>query len=351
LALASLIYLAVRFEVLVNPGEALKSSAGSLAERIIYLPGHLLKFISLTLYPANLNADYVYAYPGSFVDFSNLIGTVVVILLVGTAIWGYRYSRETCFSIGWFLVTLFPVYNLIEIYHPLAERYLYLPIVGFCLAVAVGINAAARRLFTNPTTLIWAMLLPAAIIVGLYSYATTRRNPVWQSNFTLWSDTIRKSPDSLVARGGLGMAYLEKGMLQEAARQFEMTIERYPDHHKSYYNLGLVYHRQGDLKKAVAFFNRSIALDPNSVRAHYNLATIYFQQKSWDLAIRHYIQVNELDPEIATAHFNLGMAYANQGKLTSAIAEWEIVLKLDPGNKMARNNILKARKMMERTGE
>lgn len=351
LALVSLVYLILRFGVLYNPGEASKASAGSLVERIIFLPGHILKYILLTLYPADLNADHVYAYPGSFFDLHNLMGLLVVLALVVSAFFVYRFSKEISFSIGWFLITLFPVYNLIEIYHPLAERYLYLPIIGFCLAVPAAINAALKWRFTQHAAITRVTLLAVVVIVGIYSYATIQRNPIWQSNYSLWSDTVQKSPDSLVARGGLGMAYLEKGMLEDAARQFKLSIELYPDHHKSYYNLGLVYHRQGDLKKAVALFNRSIALDPNSVRAHYNLATIYLQQQMWDLAIRHYVKVNELDPEIATAHFNLGMAYASQGKLKSAVSEWEIVLKLDPRNEIARNNILKAQKMMERAAE
>ena len=351
LVLVSLVYLILRFGVLYNPGEASKASAGSLFERVIFLPGHILKYIILVLYPADLNADYVYAYPGSIFDLYNLMGSLVVLALVVSAFLAYRFSREISFSIGWFLITLFPVYNLIEIYHPLAERYLYLPIIGFCLAVPAAINAALKGRFTQHAVITRVTLLPVVVIVGIYSYATIQRNPIWQSNYSLWSDTVRKSPDSLVARGGLGMAYLEKGMLDDAARQFKLSIERYPNHHKSYYNLGLVYHRQGDLKKAVALFNRSIGLDPNSVRAHYNLATIYLQQQMWDLAIQHYVRVNELDPEIATAHFNLGMAYAGQGKLKSAVSEWEIVLKLDPRNEIARKNILKAQKMMGRQGE
>ena len=348
LMLISLIYLTLRFVVLYNPREALKASAGNLVDRIIFLPGHLAKFLGLTIYPANLNADYVYTYPSRFFDTGNFIGAAVVIALVVGAFYVHRFSKVISFSIWWYLMTLFPVYNLIEIYHPLAERYLYLPIIGFCLAVPVIINAVARWRFTNPTTITWATLLPIVVIVGLYSGATIQRNRVWQSNFSLWSNTIQVSPDSLVARGGLGMAYLEKGMLDEAARQFEEAIKRYPKHHKSYYNLGVVYHRRGDLKKALEYFNRSIELNPDSVRAHYNLATIYLQQQRWELAIRHYVKVNELDPEIATAHFNLGMAYANQGNLKSAVSEWEKVLELDPRHTMARNNILKARKMMNR---
>ncbi|MBT8365487.1 MAG: tetratricopeptide repeat protein [Deltaproteobacteria bacterium] len=346
----SLIYIGIRFFVLYNPRESLKAPAGSLFERIIYLPDHIFSFIKLTIYPGNLNADYVYSHPSSFFEIWNLIGVAVVLALVGFAFLIHRYSKEIFFGIWWFLITLFPVYNLIQIYHPLAERYLYLPIIGFCLVVPVAVNAAAKRHFTKPSAVNVVTLIPIAVILSLYSAATITRNPVWQNNFVLWSKTVQSSPNSLVARGGLGMAYLEQGMLDEAAEQFELSINLYPGHAKSYYNLGLVYHQKGDQEKALENFKRSVEINPESMRAHYNLATIYLKQGLWDRAIHHYVKVNELDPEIAMAHYNLGMAYAMQGKLNPAVSEWEKVLQLDPHHTMAKNNIQKAEKMMNRTG-
>ncbi len=346
-----LVYLCLRFFILYSPQESLKASAGSLFERIIYLPGLILSFIRLTLFPVNLNADYVFSYPNSFFDVKNLIGMGVLIALVGSASLIYRYSKEIFFGIWWFLITLFPVYNLIEIYHPLAERYLYLPIIGFCLVVPAVIHAAAKRRFTNPSTVNAATLIPIVVLVGLYSAGTIARNPDWKNNLVLWSQTVKSSPNSLTARGGLGMAYLERGMLDDAAAQFKISIKLYPGDAKSYYNLGLVYYQKGDQEKALEYFNRSVTLDPKSLRAHYNLATIYLKQGRWDQAILHYVQVNELDPEIPMAHYNLGMAYAMAGKLNQAIAEWQRVLQLDPRNTQAGKSIEKARMMIEAGGK
>jgi len=217
----SLVYLSLRFFILNNPGESLKASAGSLLERVMYLPGHIYSFIRLTIFPVKLNADYVFAYPESWFESSNLIGLVVVVTLVGAAFFIYRYSKEISFGLAWFLMTLFPVFNLIEIYHPFAERYLYLPVIGFCLVVPVLINGPAGRRFTNPSIAGVVTLALVIVILILYASVTIPRNRDWQNNFVLWSKTVQSSPNSLVARGGLGMAYLERGMLAEAAEQFQ----------------------------------------------------------------------------------------------------------------------------------
>ena len=343
----SLVYVFIRFFILSSPGGYLNSSYGSLVERIIYLPGHIFSFIKLAIFPLNLTADYVFTYPDSFFNVSNLLGFAGVMGLAGLSFLVYRYSKAVFFGIWWFLITLFPVSNLIEIYSPLAERYLYIPIIGFCLVVPTLIDGAVRRWFTRPVAATVATLIPTLVILGLYSTATLARNPDWRNNLVLWSKTVQSSPNSLVAHGGLGMAYLKRGMLNEAQQEFEATIRLYPNDAKSYYNLGVVYGQKGNSKEAMENFKRSVTINPDLIRAHYNLATLYAQQGDMDLAIRHFVKVTELDAEVVEAHYNLGLAYAMQGKLNRAISEWEKVLQLDPNHRSAGNNIEKAKEMIK----
>jgi tetratricopeptide (TPR) repeat protein len=289
----------------------------------------------------------VFSYPDSFFNGSNLLGFAGVIGMAGLSFLVYRYSKAAFFGIWWFLITLIPVSNLIEIYNPLAERYLYIPIIGFCLLVPTVISGLVRRRFTRPAAATVVALIPALVLLGLYSTTTMARNPDWRNDLVLWSKTVQSSPDSLIARGGLGMAHLKRGMLKEAQQDFETAIKLYPNHAKSYYNLGLVFHQKGNLKKAIDNYNRSVTLNPDLMRAHYNLATLYAQQGDMDLAIQHYVKVTELDAEVIEAHYNLGLAYAMQGKLKQAISEWEKALQLDPQHRSARNNLAKAKEMLE----
>jgi tetratricopeptide (TPR) repeat protein len=292
----------------------------------------------------------VFSYPDSFFNGSNLLGFAGVIGLAGLSFFVYRYSKEVFFGIWWFLITLFPVSNLIEIYNPFAERYLYIPIIGFCLVVPAVVEAVVKRRFSRPAAATAATLIPTLVLIALYATATLTRNPDWRNNFVLWSQTVQSTPNSLAAHAGLGMAYLKRGMLDEAQQEFETAIKLYPNHAKSYYNLGLVYHQKGHLKKAMENYNRSVAINPDLMRAHYNLATLYVQQGSMDLAIRHYVKVTELDSEVIEAHYNLGLAYAMQGNLKRAISEWQKVLQLDPHHRSAGNNLAKAKEMIKSSG-
>jgi len=344
----SLFYLYLRFGAFYHPGESIKPVYGSLIERIIYLPAHIFGFIKLAVFPANLNADYVFSYPPSFFEIANLVGLFSVSGLVVGSFLIYQKSKVVFFGIWWFLITLFPVYNLIPLFNPFADRYLYIPLVGFCVVSAFVLNDfLGLRL---PQSRSSKLITPIAvvIIVSLYSAVTIARHRDWQDGLTLWSKTVKSSPNSSVAHGSLGRAYQEKGRLDEAVEQYKRAIAIYPDDYKAHYNLGVVYDQQGLLDKAVQSYQRAVQINPAYPNAHFNLGIIYQTQGLTDQAIGHFRKVTELDPADFEALNNLGVAYAVQGRLDKAKMEWEKVLEIDPANKSARENILKAREMIKK---
>ena len=343
----SLLYLSIRFFVLYHPQESIKPFYGNLVERIIFLPAHIFSFIKLAFFPINLTADYVFSYPHHFFSASNLIGFLFVAGLAVGSVFIFKYSREFFFGIWWFFITLFPVYNIIPIYNPLAERFLYIPLIGFCMLVAIAFKPLMNKRLSE--TVLVKVLSSVAIIVILSFYATITiaRNLDWKDSLTLWSKTVITSPNSSIAHGSLGWAYQDLGQLEEAIREYKMAIEIFPNNYKAYYNLGVLYDRQGALKEAVANYKSTIAINPAFINAHFNLGNIFHNQGLLEEAIHHYRKLTELDPADYEARNNLGVAYARQGKLDQAIAQWEKVLEMDPQNKSAGDNIKKAKEMVE----
>jgi len=343
----SLLYLAIRFFVLYHPQESIKPFYGNLFERIIFLPAHIFSFIKLAFFPVNLTADYVFSYPHHFFAASNLSGFLFVTGLAVGSVFIFKYSRGIFFGIWWFFITLFPVYNIIPIYNPFAERFLYIPLIGFCMLFAIVFNTLMNKQFSETVPV--KVLSSVAIIVILIFYATItiQRNLDWKDSLTLWSKTVKDSPDSSVAHGSLGWAYQDLGRLAEAVLEYKKAIELFPDNYKAYYNLGLIYDRQGALKEAVVNYKSAIAINPAFIDAQFNLGNIYHNQGLLEEAVDQYRQVTELDPADFEARNNLGVAYARQGNLDQAIVQWEKVLKMDPQNKNAAENIRKAKEVVD----
>ena len=343
----SLFYLVIRFFIIYDPQEATTPLHGTLLERIIYLPGHIFNFIELAFYPTNLTAEYVFAYPDSFFAFSNLIGFVVVVVLAITSFLIFKRSRIVFFVIWWFFLTLFPVYNIIPIFNPFAERYLYIPLVGFCILAAVVIQKLFYQRFSDNTLAKSLGTLSVVAILISYAMSTIQRNRIWRDNLTLWSETVITTPQSSIAHGNLGSAYQGLGRLAEASAAYHKAIELQSDSYKAFYNLGVLHESQGALKEAITNYSRVIAINPAFIDAHYNLANIYHKQGLLNEAIGHYRKVTQLDPADFEARNNLGVTYARKGDLASAIEEWERVLEIDPHNESARDNIRKAEEIKD----
>jgi len=347
-AAVGMFYLMLRFVLLTGPAKEAKPYYGSLVERILYLPDHIFSFIKLAVFPLGLNAGYVFSYPSGFFSISNLVGFIAVVGLAAASIYIHKLSRQSFFCLWWFLITLFPVYNIIQIFNPFAERYLYIPLIGFCmLAAHIFDGQLLHRL--SETGLARGLLLIVLIAwVGLYGALAAARNRDWKDSYTLWSKTVNQSPGSSVAHGSLGRAYQDRGQLVEAAREYEKALQIFPDDFKTHYNLGVIYDQQNRLEAAVRQYRKSIAINPAFADAHFNLANIYQRQGLPGNAIGQYQKVIELDPADIEARNNLGVAYAMEGELDKAVIEWERLLKIDPGNRSALDNIKKAKAVLEK---
>jgi Tfp pilus assembly protein PilF len=345
--LVAIFYLALRFKILVNPAGSFSHSRAGLFERIFFLPDHLFDYIKLVLFPLDLNAEYSFAYPDRFLAFSNLFSFIVIIAIIVGSFFIYKHSKGIFFGIWWFIITLLPVSNLIEIHNPIAERYLYLPLVGFCLVISILISKIPGRSDLVHSKNI--ARLKYSILIGLlifYSLVTVARNPVWKDNFSVWANTVEKSPDNPIVHGGLGLAYQERGFLDEAIREFTAAIELGPNMAKNHYNIGRAYEEKGLFENAIDAYKKAVELNPEYIDAYFNLANLSMRLQLRKDAIYAYRRVIELDPADLEAYNNLGVAHAMQGEIEKAVGLWEKVLEMDPGNQNAKGNIAKAKKIL-----
>jgi tetratricopeptide (TPR) repeat protein len=344
----SIFYLVLRFFILANPKESFSYTHASILERIIYLPHHLFSFIKIALFPLELNADYVFSYPENFFQIRNILSVMIITAVLLLSLFLYKKTKLLAFGIWWFFITLFPVYNVIQIFNPLADRYLYLPLVGFCIVVTQLVKDMARRLVktkTNSFEIVRAGVI--VLILIICASVSIARNRDWKDNLTLWTKTVQSSPTSSVAHGSLGRAYQENGLLNKAIAEYETAIQINRRDHKAYYNLGTIYEKQDRVDDAIDQYKKSIYANREFQDSHFNLANLYAKNGLLDKAIPHYQKVIQIDPEDFEARNNLGVIYARQGRLNLALAEWEKVLELDPANENARGNIEKAKSLQK----
>jgi hypothetical protein len=173
------------------------SDAGFFRGRLTAV-GVIGRYFGLLAWPAGQSCDYSFNQVPLF-DWRLgagqqwiSIAAVAVLLLLGAFF--YRRSRTGFFLLGFSTLALLPASNLLVITGTImAERLLYLPSVGFAIAVSLGIHRVAARLGLGRMA---AMAALAAIAV-VYGARTYLRNPDWRDGETLYVSAAEAVPNAV----------------------------------------------------------------------------------------------------------------------------------------------------------
>lgn len=314
-------YIYLRFYYFINPAEK-DIARWMITERLLTAPGLFLNYLKLILFPLNLSADYRIEPVNSLSSPLFILPLITMSSFLIIALILRKKRKDAAFGILFFILTLIPVSNIIPIHNPLAERYLYLPIVGFIIMVGTTIYLISRF------RLIFTIFL--LIILSVYSVGVAKRNKVWENNYSLWSDTLKKIRHSTRAHINLGLAYYSIGELEKAVLEYKDAIKVDPYEPSTHYNLGNVYFKMGLFEEAIKEYKTSIMLNSDYTDAHYNLGSLYAKMGKFENAIGEYKIVIKLKPDHPDIHNDIGNAYLKKGQLKEAIQEFQIALRLRP---------------------
>lgn len=297
----TLAYLYLRFFYFYNPLEE-NVSPPELMARLITIPSLFLSYLKLSIFPVLLSADYATVPAKSLFPISVFSSIIVFFLLYFAFV---IRNREISFGTLFFIITLSPVYNIIPIAHPFAERYMYLPLVGLIIVAGAAINPIFEARKSSLLTFL-------IIVLSIYSFIVVDRNKVWRDQSSLWADTVRKMPNSSVAHNNLGRAYYREERFEEAVEELKKGIRLKPDAPESHFALAQVYHKKGDIGAAIHEFITAIGLNPNDERYHTGLGIIYYGQGRLDKAIQELEVAAKIKPDDPKTINNLNVAYEKQ---------------------------------------
>jgi tetratricopeptide (TPR) repeat protein len=153
-------------------------------------------------------------------------GVFMALLVLMLACW--RRRPWLSFALAWVMLQLIPLYLFLPRLDIANERQLYL--AGWPLLLALSIELA---LWLNARTL----RLAAAALLLAFASLTVLRNQVYNSEQSLWEDTVQKSPDKARVHNNLGHAYLLVQRHDEARREFTTALKLDPRLHQARYNL------------------------------------------------------------------------------------------------------------------
>jgi tetratricopeptide (TPR) repeat protein len=296
----------------------------------------------------------------------------LVLLLAGAVLTGiiWRLERKLGVLAALFGITLVPVLNLGGIGQNIyAERYLYIPSLGFCLLAAGLIH---RYLNASKTSL----FLQSGIVL-LFSALTLQHNPTWRNEKTFYEATLAVSPQAMPIRNNFGKILFEEKNLGAAERQFASALDAYsttyvkssreaatsllglsavasaenrlddawkyaemasrltPDWGEPYQTLGMLSAKRKNYAEAGKLLRFALQHEPGNAVAHVNLGSVLFNTGEPSAAEKEFRTAIELDPKLAGARLALALLLSRTSRIPEALLRLREALTLDPSNPQA----------------
>ena len=301
------------------------------------LPIVVAKYIKLIAVPVDYSIHH-YTNPVQSMMSSGFIWPLVLVVIAAAAVWLSK-SRDLAFATFWFILWLAPALLAVRVWHPLylvQERYLYVPSMGFCLAIALGIEWLAKRSSFKVPWPITAAGCTVALVV-LFSVLYVNQNRVWHDTITLFQNSVVSNPRSPYPRTALSIEYFRAGNTRAAEREASAALDLDPACSDAYINLSYYAASSGDIDRAIRYLERGEAAlasvgGPNTLHRFYrNLGMLYEKRKDLDRAEQYFrLSVETLKDPYAPNWYTLADFYLNHGRYQEARDLFEQTLQLMP---------------------
>jgi len=312
---------AIAFAKIIQTGEHMRF-VSPIWSRLFIAGDALAFYIAKVVYPINLATDYgrspEYVLGKWWLFITWLVPACLTLLMVR------RGGRVLL--IAWILcvVGVLPVLGFVpfvfQSYSTVADRYMYLSMIGPSLALAWTI-ASSRKV-----AVLYACFT-ALLAVAVVSNVQSR---YWKNTTALFEHTLRVNSSSPVAYYNMGMECVSQNRLDEAIEQFKRAIIMRPDYAKAHNNLGVALAGRGDVMEGIEHLQEAVSIKPDYAVAHYNLGIALLSQNDTEGALEHLSEAVRIFPDHLEAQLSLGKLLARIGMSEKAASHFEQVVRIDP---------------------
>lgn len=254
-------------------------------------------YIRLLVFPYPLKAFYTLAWygPGSFKALTGF-GVIIVALLLFLFFFA-KGRRTAAYGLAWTFVALAPVMNMGALGEfSIAERYLYIPSIGFSILVGLCFARFAEGSFARFAAIGLAV---AVVVLGTM---TVKRNMLWSNDFDFYTEMVRVAPTSPMAHGNLAHAHFNLGDLQSAIKEMEAASSLVPGNPDIKFELGSYYYQAKRPDEAASALEQAVKGRPDNDMAWNLLGVSYAQTGRMDLALNAFTRAVELNPASPAAN-------------------------------------------------
>ncbi len=330
-------------EVLNNP-----FAHASLMEKystILYIIG---RYMLLLICPHPLSHDYSFNQIPLLVwyDWRTLLSGTIFLACAGYAVTHFGKKQLLSFCFCFFVATILLASNVfINAGVPMAERFLYIPSFGFCVALVfllqrlyMYVRRTLHKRRQTAAAINWAIML---LFLVSFSVKTIIRNSDWSNNYSLLEADIKAAPNSAKLHNNLGYelykayqkAPKQTELAEKAIIHYQKAVKLHPYYATAWYHLGIA---TADYKKdpvaALAYYRKAAEIYPEYALVYQKAAVLALENQDYRTAQWAAMGWVKNESKNSKAFLALAKAYENLGVQDSCFAAYAASAQFDPRN-------------------
>lgn len=182
--------------------------------------------VKTLLWPTQLGLSYEWPKPDGFLDGGVILGALLLILTCAL-LYKLRRRKLTLFGLLWFGLALGPSSQVMPHYMPRADRFLYLPLIGLAVALAMSLRPLASAV-KGRAAIVGASAAGVLVLI-LLDTLSANQVQTWQNGLSVWINSIRVGPNNVIAHRHFAGCLASDEGLDGAASYYQKVLTNDPD--------------------------------------------------------------------------------------------------------------------------
>ena len=293
-----------------------------------------VRYLGKIFWPSRLAV--LYPHPGEWPEGAVWGSLLLLVLITAIVLWQFRRRPYLFVGWFWFLGVLVPAMGLWQVgIQAMADRFVYLPMIGLLLAVIWWAGDLTARLrITNA-----ALAATAGVLLAGCFIVTSTQLRYWRNSITLWEHTISVTGPNYVAHNNLANALLMAGRLDEALDHALAALRLRPNFAECRVLAGMILEAKVNPDEAIAQYQQAVSLRPTWPLPRKKLADLLARTGKSDSAVEQYTALLQMIPDDPECHRRIADLLTTQKQVIDAIAHYREAIRLDPYQEEAINNL------------
>lgn len=256
--------------------------------------------------------------------------SVAVLVLITVAAWRWRQTKPYL-PVGWFwfLGTLVPVIGLVQVGGAaMADRYTYIPSIGFFIAAVLLLNDFAARIQT-----------PKMIAAGVCTVILTGCILVTENQLCFWRDSETLFRRALAVTRNNDIALVNLGVALDVQQRFDEALVVYRDaaklqngRYQIHNNLGNILGILGRHDESLAEHREALRLRPGNAFLMNAIGSELVALGKYDEALKEFAAAAVANTNYAQPHAETAKVFYLLSRDDEAVNELRAALRCEPNN-------------------